>query len=391
MDNHEDTAPLGGIKVLEFGQIAAVPFLGSLLADLGADVVKVERPDGGDGMRAWPPLLRKGKDDDPYSANFAALNRNKRSITVDMKTRDGQELAHALACKTDILIENFRPGVLARLNLNYADLFSVNPGIIYCSLSGYGQSGPYRDKGAFDLTVQAMSGLMSVTGDESGPPVKCGVPVADFSAGLYGAVTILAALHRRKTSAVGAYIDCSMLGAVLGISALQTSQYFGTGIAPKRLGSAHPRNAPYQAYEASDGYFAVAAGTHGLWVRFCEIVQIPEVVEDQRFATQEARAHNQDALTTLLKEIFKEHSVRHWLSVFDGGGVPCAPINTFADILSDPHVSSMDILSEIALPTGQSIAAVGFPTKISDFEFTVRRAPPMLGEHTTEVPAEWLE
>src|SRR5512142_2533648 len=238
--------PLAGLRVLEFGQIAAGPFAGSLLADLGADVVKVERPDGGDGMREWPPVSINDAGDG-FSENFASLNRNKRSVTADLKSTDDIARLRELAARADVLIENFRAGVLARLGLGFEALRAVNPGLVYCSISGYGQSGPYAKRGAFDVTVQAASGVMSVTGEEGGAPVKCGVPIGDFCAGLYAAYTILAALRRREATGEGAFIDCSMIGSLIGVSALQTSEYFGNGKAPRRLGSAHPRNAPYQA------------------------------------------------------------------------------------------------------------------------------------------------
>ena len=252
--------PLAGVRVLEFGQIAAGPFTGSLLADLGADVVKVERPDGGDGMRAWPPLTGVDTAEGGYSENFASLNRNKRSITVDLKDSASVERLKKLADNCDVILENFRPGVLQRLGLGYEEMKKTNRQLVYCSISGYGQTGPYAKKGAFDVTVQGMSGLMSVTGEAGGAPVKSGVPVGDFCAGLYGAYTILAKLMQARQSGEGGYIDCSMLGCLLGVAALQTSEYFGTGNTPRKMGSAHPRNAPYQAFRASDDYFIIAAG-----------------------------------------------------------------------------------------------------------------------------------
>ena len=224
--------PLAGVRAIELGQIAAGPFTGSLLADLGADVVKIERPDGGDGMRGWPPLSTAGDAGAPYSENFASLNRNKRSVALDLKDRSGIDRLLRLADAADVLVENYRPGVLARLGADYAVVGARNPGIVYCSISGYGQTGPYANKGAFDVTVQGMSGLMSVTGEPGGGPVKCGVPVGDFCAGLYAAYTITASLMRARETGRGAYIDCSMLGSLVGVAALQTSEYFGTGRAP---------------------------------------------------------------------------------------------------------------------------------------------------------------
>jgi succinate--hydroxymethylglutarate CoA-transferase len=381
---------LTGLKVLEFGQIAAGPFAGSLFADLGADVVKVERPDGGDGMRTWPPLTRNeaGKI---FSENFASVNRNKRSIAVDLK--DPQQLANLkeLCRKADILIENFRPGVLRRLGLGYEALSQTNPGLVYCSLSGCGQSGPYATKGAFDVTVQAMSGLMSVTGEEGGAPVKCGVPVGDFCAGLYGAFCVLACILERQRSGRGAFIDCSMLGSLLGVAALQTSEYFGTQRAPKRLGSAHPRNAPYQAFEAEDDYFVIAAGNDRLWREVCEAVEMPELEKDPRFVTQELRAKNQHELVEILESSFKQRSAAEWLAEMDQRGVPCAPINTYPQILSDPQVAAMGLVTDLKLPNGVTTKTVRFPIKIYGHDFEIYRPPPELGAHTEEVFAQWLK
>ncbi|EWS55836.1 Formyl-coenzyme A transferase [Methylibium sp. T29] len=243
--------PLAGLRVLEFGQIVTVPFCGMLLADLGADVVKVENTDGGDGMRQWPPLMRAAPDAEAYSGNFASLNRNKRSIAANLKDPADVARVRDLCAAADIVLENFRPGVMQRLGLGYEALRERRPQLVYCSVTGYGQDGPYAKKGAFDVTVQAISGLMSVTGENDSIPVKCGVPVADFTAGLYAAYSILAAIMEVRRTGVGTQIDCSMLGCMLGISALQISEYFGTGRAPQRLGSAHPRNAPYQPSRAA--------------------------------------------------------------------------------------------------------------------------------------------
>ncbi len=249
--NKTNNFPLAGVRVLEFGQIAAGPFAGSLMADLGADVVKVERPDGGDGMRSWPPLSSQEDGAPVFSENFASLNRNKRSITVDLKNSKSVTRLRELIANCDVVVENFRLGVLARLGLGFETLREANPRLVYCSISGYGQTGPYAKKGAFDVTVQAMSGLMSVTGEPDATPVKCGVPVGDFCAGLYAAYTILARLMQARETGQGGYIDCSMPGSLIGVAALQTSEFFGTGDTPQPLGSAHPRNAPYQAFMAA--------------------------------------------------------------------------------------------------------------------------------------------
>ncbi len=380
--------PLTGLRVLEFGQIAAGPFVGMLLADLGADVVKVERPDGGDGMRSWPPLI-PGEDGE-YSGNFASLNRNKRSIAIDLKDPDDLRRLLALCSKADVVVENFRPGVLTKLRLGYDDLSALNPGLVYCSLSGYGQHGPYSSQGAFDVTIQAASGLMSVTGEDTGGPTKCGVPVGDFTAGLYAAFSILAALRRRSDTGIGAAIDCSMLGSLLGVAALQTSEYFGTGRSPARLGSAHPRNAPYQAYRAEDRFFVVAAGNEVLWQKFCIVVGLPELAADERFTPQVRRAKNQKELEAILAPVFLARTADEWLADLIAEGIPCAPVNDFAAILADPHVASMDLLHELMLPNGVQTKTVGFPVSISGYRFNISRMPPTLGQDTEIVMNEWL-
>ena len=381
--------PLLGLKILEFGQIAAGPFAGSLLADLGADVVKIEKPDGGDDMRRWPPISA-GDKGPGYSENFASVNRNKRSIVADLKDTAQVARLRKLCEKADAIVENFRPGVLDRLGLGYKTLSEVSPKLVYCSINGYGHTGPYASKGAFDATAQGISGVMSVTGVPDGPPVKCGVPIGDFGAGLYAAFCITAAILQAKQTGRGAFIDCSMLGGLLGIAALQTSEYFGTGQAPRRLGSAHPRAAPYQGYQASDAPFMIAAGNDKLWHDVCEAVGMPQLKTDPRFETNSLRAKNQKALENILQPAFAQRTKAEWLAEFDRRGVPCAPINTYPEILTDPHVQFNRLVRDMRLPNGRNTKTVAFPMKISGYEFSVYRNPPELGEHNEEVFAEWL-
>ena len=374
--------PLNDVRVIEFCQIAAGPFCGMLLADFGADVIKVENPEGGDSMRAWPPLSGG------FSENFASVNRNKRSVTLDLKSPEGLEAARALVRSADVMIENFRSGVLDRLGLGYTSLKKDHESLVYCSISAYGQTGPRAQEGGFDLTVQAMSGIMSVTGEAGGAPVKCGVPLSDFSAGLYAAYAIAAALMDVRRGEPGRHIDVSMLGASLGIAALQTSEYFGTGKDPGKLGSAHPRNAPYQAFQASDGYFAMAAGNDRLWRSVCSVVGHPEYFDDPRFASTSERAANQVALKELLETEFGRQPVKHWLAAFGDAGVPCTPINSYSQILSDPHVAHMEWIEDLTLPSGIETKTFISPVIFGEQRLGVRRPPPGLGEHTEEVLAE---
>ncbi|MGE5616191.1 MAG: CaiB/BaiF CoA transferase family protein [Bacillota bacterium] len=370
--------PLGGIKVVEFCSTAAGPFCAMLLADMGAEVVKVEPPEG-DALRQWPPITAG------YSENFASLNRNKKSVVLDLKDVPSAEVARRLALDSDVLVENNRPGVMDRLGLGYAALSKLKPSLVYCSISAFGQTGPRATEGGFDLTVQAAAGVMSVTGEPDGPPVKCGVPIADFASGLYGAYAIVAALMAVRAGAKGAHIDVPMFGCTLAIAALQTSEYFGTGRNPRKLGSAHPRNAPYQAFRAADGYFAIAAGNQNLWLKVVEAVALPDLAKDPRFATTKDRAANQAALKEMLEKRFGEREVAHWLATFAAAGVPHAPINDYGAALADPQAAHMQWVRELELPNGAITKTFASPLRFDGAATGIRSRPPALGEHTAEI------
>lgn len=371
--------PLEGIKVIEICNVAAGPYCGMLLADMGADVVKVENPDGGDTLRSWPPIS------EGYSENFASLNRNKRSVTLNLKDAEDASLLKALVLDADVLIENNRPGVMDRLGLGHAALSAINPRLVYCSISAYGQSGPRAKEGGFDLTVQAMSGIMSITGEAGGPPVKCGVPLADFSAGLYAAFSIASALRSAAATGRGVHLDVPMLGATLGISALQTSEYFGSGRDPRPMGSAHPRNAPYRVFRCKGGYFGMAAGNNALWRQVCAVVNKPELLQDERFVSPSSRATHQDALLEILEAVFVHEMSETWLGRFREAGVPCAPINRYSDVLKDPQVEHMGWVQPLQLPNGFSTWTFGAPVRFDSKTRPVRLRPPALGEHNDEV------
>jgi len=375
--------PLAGIRVAEFCQIAAGPFCGMLLADFGADVIKVESPEG-DGMRQWPPLAA-GPEGPGYSENFAAVNRNKRSVVLDLKDPAGLAAARALCASADVVVENFRPGVMARLGLGYEALAAAKPALVYCSISAYGQHGPRAQEGGFDVTLQAIGGVMSVTGEPDGAPVKCGVPLTDFAAGLYAAYAITAALRETAATGRGAHIDVPMLGTTLAIAALQTSEYFGTGRDPARLGSAHPRNAPYQAFRARDDYFVMAAGNDELFRRACEGIGRGDLAADPRFASTELRARNQLALRELLEASFARYTAQECLAIMRRQGVPCAPINRYSEALADPQVEHYGWVQPLALPNGARTRTFGSPLERGA---AIRRRPPALGEHTAEVLRE---
>lgn len=373
--------PLADVRVVEFCQVLAGPFAGCLLADMGADVIKVESPEG-DLMRQWPPIL------DGYSQYFASVNRNKRSVVLDLKSEQGRADARRLALTADIVLENFRPGVMAKFGLDYASLAAAKPALVYCSVSAFGQSGPRAGEGGFDMTVQAMSGVMSVTGDRDGRPAKCGIPIADFSAGLYAAFSVAAALNKARSTGQGDQVDVSMLGSMLGIANLQTSELFGTGRDPVRLGSAHPMNAPYATFCCRDGYFALAAGTNKLWEAACDVIARPDLVQDARFTSPSMRAQHQDVLRELLEAEFVKYDAADLLAKMNARGVPCAPLYTYSQVLADPQVEHMQWVEPMTLPNGVNSKTVISPQRISGRKLGLRRGPPALGADTEAVLAE---
>lgn len=375
--------PLHGVRVIEICNVAAGPFGAMLLADLGADVVKIESPGAGDTLRAWPP--HTGPEGDRLSENFASLNRNKRSVVLDLKDPIQNAQARGLIAQAQVLVENNRPGVMQRLGLDYAAMHALNPALIYCSISAYGQTGPRAQEGGFDVTIQAVSGIMSVTGEADGAPVKCGVPVADFTAGLYGAMSICAQLRQVAATGQGVHIDVPMMGTSLAIAALQTSEFFGTGRDPVKLGSAHPRNAPYQAFRAQDDYLVMAAGTQALWETVCAIVQSPGMLHDARFATTALRAANQLALKQLLEAILQTRSASHWIDAFSVAGVPCVRINKYSEVVADPQTVAMQWVQPLGMPNGVQTRTMGTPLKFNGTAAQIARPPPRLGEHSQEI------
>lgn len=371
--------PLEGVRVIEFTNIAAGPFCGMLLADMGADVIKVEKPTG-DDMRYWPPIS------EGYSENFASVNRNKRSIAMDLKSPEDKALAQQLCSTAQVVIENNRAGVMARLGLDYDTLKELNPALIYCSINAFGSDGPYSHRGGFDLVIQAASGIMSVTGEDE--PVKCGVPISDFATGLYGAFAITSALREVEKTGKGCHIDASMLGSSIGISALQTSEFFGMGKNSPRMGSRHPRNAPYQAFKASDEFFCVAAGNDKLFKDVCELVDRTDLLELEQYKTTTLRAANQTELAEELEPIFLEKTAMDWIKVFGDAGVPCGLINSYERALSHPQVQHCGWVQDMELPNGVKTKTFGSPIRF-DLETTkIRSMPPALDEHGAEIREE---
>ncbi len=373
---------LEGVRVVEFTNILSGPYCGMLLSDMGADVIKVEKPTG-DDMRFWPPIT------EGYSENFGSVNRNKRSIAMDLKSPSDLEMARDLCAGAQVVIENNRPGVMDRLGLGYEDIKKVNPAIIYCSISAFGTEGPYAKRGGFDLVIQAESGIMSVTGEDD--PVKCGVPISDVATGLYGAFAIAAALREVEKTGKGVHIDASMLGASIGIAALQTSEFFGTGTSAPRMGSRHPRNAPYQAFKASDGYFAMAAGNDKLYADVCRILDRMDLLDRPEFKTTELRAKNQYELAEIVEEEFAKKTAAEWLDILGAEGVPCGKINSYKEAMSHPQVEHCGWVQPVTLPNGVKTKTFGSPLRFDHVSPKIRSAPPALGSHGAEIRAEVAE
>src|SRR5215468_4098939 len=373
---------LEGLRVLDQTQVMAGPFCAMLLADMGADVIKIEPP-GGDATRAMDLELSPG-----VSAPFLAVNRNKRGLVLDLKRAEGVAVLKKLATTADVLIENYRPGVAARLGVDYATLSAVNPRLIYCSISGFGQTGPYADRGGYDLIAQGMSGIMSATGSPDGPPVKVGVPIADLGGGLFGVVGILCAIRARRVTGRGQRVDTSLFEAGLALSAWEATEYWYTGQIPKRLGTAHRLNAPYQAFRASDGHFTVGAANSRLWPRFCQLLGLDRLVDDPRFVSVGERVKNQRELERVIEEVTVKHSRAHWLERCEAAGIPAGPIYSVPEALGDAHARARGMVQEYEYPGVGRVNALGNPVKLSRSPARLAKGAPRLGEDTDTVLGE---
>ena len=371
-------SPLEGLRVIDLTQAMAGPMASMLLGDLGAEIIKVEPPSG-DQTRSWAPPYING-----MSAYFLSANRNKRSIVLDLKSEGGKEVLGRLVRTADVLIENFRPGTLAKLGFDYEAVRGINPEIIYCSLSGYGQSGPQKNWPGYDLTVLASSGLMSISGEEGRPPVKFGVPIADITSGMFADIAIISALYERKESGEGQYIDMSMLDGNFMILTHQAFSYFATGKNPKKLGSAHSSISPYQVFEASDGYIAIAVGTEKLWGEFCRCIDREDLIANPLFASNVERVRNRDDLVPELNRTFASTPVAQLFDKLRKAGIPAAPINTVGDAVNNEQIKQREMVTEISAPYGE-IPMLGTPFKLSRTPGKIRKAPPMLGEDTGDI------
>lgn len=372
---------LDGIRVLDLTRALAGPFCTLMLGDNGADVIKVEIPGSGDDTRKWgPPFI--GEE----SAYYLSINRNKRSLTLNLQDAQAQEVFMKLAQDIDVVVENFTPGVMGRFGLDYDAVKAVNPKVVYCSISGFGQDGPYRNRPAYDQIMQGVGGLMSITGEPDGEPQKIGIAVTDIGAGMWSAFAIMAALNHRGKTGEGQYIDISMLDAQVAWLTYQAAFFFANGEAPKRMGAAHPTLVPYQAFMCKDGkYINVAVGSERIWERFCQGMEREDLKDHPDYTTNSVRVNNRGAMVSMLQEIFLTRPVAEWVKDLQAANVPCGPINDLADVFADPQVLARNMYLEMAHPTLGSIKQTGLPIKFSLTPGGLDRHPPLLGEHNQEI------
>ena len=379
--------PLGDIRVLDISRALAGPYCTMMLGDLGADVIKVERPGRGDESRGWgPPFMGEPSESYPgESAYYLAINRNKRSLTVNLKDPAGQEIIKKLASNSDVLVENFRTGVLEKMGLGYEQLHALNPRLIYCSISGYGRTGPYAERPGYDFIIQAEGGIMGITGPVEGPPSRVGVSIVDITTGMFASTAILAALRARDLTGEGQLLDLSLLDSVAAILANVASNYLAGGVEPRRMGNAHFNIAPYEVFRARDRWFTLAALNARQWQMLCEVVGRPEIEDDPRFASNQDRVANREALAQVLNEVFATRDADEWLAKLQEVGLPCGPINAIPDVFNHPQAEARNLKVEVEHPTIGKVAFPGFPYKMSSTPAHLHRPPPLLGEHTDEV------
>jgi crotonobetainyl-CoA:carnitine CoA-transferase CaiB-like acyl-CoA transferase len=383
-ESNGNKGPLSGMRVIELCHVMAGPVCGLMLADMGADVIKVERPPHGDDTRKIIPPTIGGE-----SAAFMMMNRNKRGVAIDLKTDAGRKVLRKLIATADVLTENFRPGTLDRLGLSYETLSKDNPGLIYCAVSGFGRTGPYAERGGFDLVAQSMSGIMSVTGEGPGrPPMKCGPPLTDITAGILAAMGVAAAYAQKLQTGKGCMVDTSLFEAGIVHTYWQSAICFARGVSPGPLGSGHPLSAPYQAFPASDGWLTIGASNQSNWLRLVEAIGAPELAQNERFLDNGARMANLPQLVEVLTQIFQQRTVAEWLVKLERAGVPAGPVLDVAQMHADPQTLARKMVVDVAHPRHGSVKTIGAPVKFSGMGEAIRRAAPALGEHTEEVLAE---
>jgi crotonobetainyl-CoA:carnitine CoA-transferase CaiB-like acyl-CoA transferase len=383
---------LDGIRVLDMTRALAGPYCTMMLGDLGADVIKVERPGYGDESRGWgPPFV--GDPQPPYpgeSCYFIAVNRNKRSLTLNLKQDDGQKILQNLAKESDVLVENFRTGVLDKMGLGYEDLKAVNSKLIYCSISGYGRTGPYAERPGYDVIIQAEGGMMGITGPVEGPPSRVGIPIVDITAGMFASTAILAALRHRDLTGEGQLVDVSLLDAQVALLTNVASNHLIGGMGHQRLGNDHPNIAPYGVFRARDKWFTVGAANQGQWSKLCEIIAQPELENDPRFATNTDRIAHRSELADVLTEMFGGRDSEEWLHDLREAGLPCGPINEIPDVFNHPQVEDRNIIIEVEHPKAGLVKVTGFPYKLSNTPAELRLPPPLLSQHTAEILTDIL-
>ena len=387
------TGPLHGLRIFDLSRILAGPSCTQLLGDLGADVIKIERPGAGDDTRGWGPPFLTGPDGEETgeSAYFLSANRNKRSLSLDIAQPEGAALARRLIRHCDVLVENFKTGGLKKYGLAYDDLARENPGLIYCSITGFGQTGPFAERPGYDFLIQGMGGIMSVTGEPGGEPMKVGVAIADLMTGMYASSAILAALHHRERTGQGQFIDLALLDTQVAWLANQGLNYLASGVAPGRLGNEHPNIVPYKVLPCADGYFILAVGNDRQFRNFCRFAGAPELAEDERFRTNAARVRNREALYDLLAEMTARKPQDEWVEGLTAAGVPCGPVNTIDQVFAHPQVQARDMEIHMTHAAAQGqVSLIGNPIKYSKTTADYRRAPPTLGQHSEDVLVELL-
>jgi len=377
--------PLSGLLMLDLSRVLAGPYATMMLADLGAEVIKVERPGLGDDTRQWGPPWAGGE-----AAYYLSINRNKKSITLNLKSEEGREIVRALAYRADVLVENWRVGTMEKWGLGYEALRAQNPGLIYCAITGYGQTGPYRDRPGYDFLIQAEGGVMSIIGPVEGPPMKVGVAIVDITAGMFAAISILAALHERERNGQGQYVDIALLDSQVAWLANVGSNYLVSGQQPARYGNAHPNIVPYEPFPTSDGWIAVGVGNDRQWQALCALVGWDDLAADNRFATNPQRVEHRDILVPILQERFGARTSEEWLDGLLQAGIPCAPINYIDQVFSDPQVLARDMLVELPHPTAGTVKLAGSPLKLSRTPVRLVEPPPTLGQHTEDVLSKHL-
>ena len=381
--NSTNSRALAGVRVVDLTRVMTGPYCTMMLGDMGADVVKIEQPGKGDDTRAWGPPFIGGE-----SAYYLSVNRNKRSITLDLKHEAARGILWRLIDGADVVVENFSPGTAGRLGFGYEQVRARRPDIVYCSISGFGQEGPARGRTAYDLIVQGMSGLMSVTGAPDGPPTRFGVPIADIAAGMFAAYAIASALFHRQRTGEGQYIDTTMLGGQVALLTYQAAIYFATGEAPARTGNAHPIIAPYQTFKTRDGYVNVASGNDAIWARFCRAMGLERLLDDPRFADNAGRITNLPALVEVIEEAFSGYETAEIVRRLDAASVPCGPIYSVPDVFADPQVAHYQLRQRVPHPALGEVDQAGFPYLLSQTPCEIRLAPPLLGQHTEEILLE---